>query len=119
LAHRQDIDRAITAHGLWKQRLAAAISSGSGDFTVAQVQADDRCEFGKWLQDLVPDLRDSEKGRSVRDMHAAFHAEAGRILGLALASRVADATAALAPGGRYSMLTGRLTVALMQWKAVL
>ena len=46
------ITHAIASHAKWKYRLRQAIDTGMSDWTVAEVRADDRCEFGEWLRDL-------------------------------------------------------------------
>ena len=41
------IKSAIGAHGMWKVRLDQAIEKGSSEYTVAGVQVDNQCAFGK------------------------------------------------------------------------
>ncbi len=116
--YSESIDKALSAHGLWKQRLLAAITNGSCEFSVAQVQVDNRCEFGKWFYSLPQDFRNSEQGVLIQRLHAEFHAEAARVLGLALAGRKNDATQALVLGSYYTKISGQLSMALTEWKHV-
>ena len=116
MSYGYEISKAITAHGQWKQRLVLAIARGTSELTVGQVQSDTRCEFGQWFYALPAALRDSKQGKNIRDLHAAFHTEAGAILALALSGRAAQAEKALEPGGAYTRLSGQMVTALTQWK---
>ena len=110
------IEKAIAAHGMWKQRLLSAIKSGTSDFTVAQVQVDDRCDFGKFFYGLPSDVRESEQGRRIQQLHASFHRGASLILDLALKGEREQALQALSAGSPYDQLIGELGAALRQWK---
>jgi len=110
------IDKAIAAHGMWKQRLLAAIESGRSDFTVEQVSVDNRCDFGKFFYGLSEELRSSEHGRRIQQLHAGFHTAASEILGLALTGSRDRAHQALSSGSVYDRLTHDLAEALRTWK---
>ncbi|HPH98493.1 MAG TPA: CZB domain-containing protein [Anaerolineaceae bacterium] len=113
---QSEIDKALLAHGAWKQRLSSAINSGSSDFQVTQVQVDNLCEFGRWFYSLPEANRTSAGCQKIQKLHADFHAEAARILDLAITGRKDEAVAALAPGSRFTSLSGQLMMALNQWK---
>jgi hypothetical protein len=49
---RDEIDQAIVAHGLWKQRLLSAVTQSANVFQLAQVQVNNGCDFGKWFYGL-------------------------------------------------------------------
>ena len=98
----EEIDKAIGAHGMWKNRLNHAIQAGSSDYTVAGVKPDNLCAFGKWLHGLPPSAKDSQSWNDIRVMHAEFHAEAARVLDLALDGKKAEATSVLATGSRFA-----------------
>jgi hypothetical protein len=119
MAYSDEIDKAIAAHGMWKQRLLEAITSGSSEFGVGQIQVDNRCDFGKWFYGLPPALRETDQDQKIQKLHAAFHREAARVLDLALKGRKDEAMQALSPGNPYARLTGQLTIALTQWKQIL
>jgi hypothetical protein len=116
MGYSEEIDQAIAAHGLWKQRLHSAVTKGASVFRLAQVQVDNGCDFGKWFYDLPEAVQETEPGQSIRQLHAAFHMEAARILLLALNGHVAEAEQALAPGNLYARLSEQLTMALTGWK---
>lgn len=112
----EQIDRALIAHGAWKQRLFQAIQTGKSEFNPTIVQTDNRCEFGAWLYSQSGEVRQSPQWNKVRQLHADFHREAARVLTLALQGRRKEAEAAVAAGSVFHQLTGQLTVALGQWK---
>ena len=119
MERRDEVERAISAHCEWKQRLAAAIASGSSDFRVSEVTADDRCDFGRWLLGLPQQLQQTIEGEMVRKIHRQFHSEAGRVLALALSGRRDDASEAMNPMSRYAALSSQLVRSMEQWKMAL
>ena len=52
-------DKAVFAHSQWKHRLREAIKTGESEWTVAEVRADDRCDFGEWLDQLPASKKSS------------------------------------------------------------
>jgi hypothetical protein len=116
MGYSEEIDQAIAAHGLWKQRLHAAVTKGASVFRLAQVQVDNGCDFGRWFYGLPAALQEAEQGQAIRHLHAAFHTEAARILHLALNEHVAEAEQALEPGQLYAQLSAQLMQALTGWK---
>jgi len=118
MAHKDEISKAVGAHGMWKQRLAAAISSGTSDFTIDKVRPDNNCAFGKWLHGLPASEKTSEHWTSVQALHAQFHQEASEVLKLALVGMQEDATKAMSIGSSFALTSARLTGAMMAWAAV-
>jgi hypothetical protein len=112
--YSEQITKALTAHGAWKHRLNQAIAAGTSEFTVVQTQADNRCDFGRWLYSLPADLRSTNLAINIQRLHAAFHAEAARILDLALRGQKQEALKALESSGAYSHTSGQLVLALRQ-----
>lgn len=115
----QDPDKivhAIAAHAKWKFRLREAIETGTSEWTVNEVQKDDRCDFGMWLQALPADERKSEHWETVRQLHAQFHKEAAEVLRLALAGRRQEAEAAIAQGSQFAKTTTKLTITMTAWR---
>ena len=110
------ITAAISAHSLWKQRLQQAAESGASDFKPENVSKNNLCDFGKWLQSLPPESRNSPNFTEVDTLHAEFHKLAGHILHLAVGDQKQAATAALAPNAELGRLSSRLTQALLQWR---
>ena len=109
------IESAISAHGLWKGRLRAAIQSGTSDLTVMAVRADDQCTFGKWLHKLNAEGRKSPSYSTCRELHAQFHKEAADVLALALAGKRQEAANAIGPSSVFSKTSANLTRAMVAW----
>jgi hypothetical protein len=110
------IDNAIAAHAKWKWRLQEAIATGKSQWHVADVRTDRACEFGKWLRTLPPTQLLSVYCKQVRTLHAEFHLIAAEVLGLALAGRKAEATAAMGSGSRFLTVSSNLIMALSAWQ---
>jgi len=116
MANIDEINKAIGVHGMWKQRLREAIDTGRSDFTVERVRPENLCDFGKWLHALPPTDKVSPQWKTVQDLHAKFHLEASRILGLAISGKTQDAEKALAPNSPFGDASGKLTISMMTWK---
>lgn len=116
MANPEEIKKAIGAHGLWKQRLRDAIDKGKSEFTVERVKPDNLCDFGKWLYSLPPAERNTDNWKKIQQLHAEFHQEAARILGLALGNQKSQAESGIAPNSKFATLSSTLTAAMMAWQ---
>jgi methyl-accepting chemotaxis protein len=112
----QHIDKAIAAHGAWKIRLKDAIHTGTSAVTAETAASDNHCAFGKWFYDIPAEIRESDTGRTVHDLHAGFHTAAGKVLALALAGKKQEAEAELERGSEFATVSARLISVLMEWK---
>ena len=112
---KEQIKAAVGAHGLWKGRLKNAIDTGKADVTVADVQSDHNCAFGKWLQGLDASQMSCASCKACKDLHAKFHMAAASVLALALAGKKQEALKALAVDSQFGKLSVQLTNALMAW----
>ncbi len=113
----EQIDKAVGVHGLWKGRLFDAARTGTSEFDPAVVAHDDKCDFGKWLYEAVPEKdRQSEYYPTVKELHARFHRTASRILELAVSGNKAEALVELGTDGEYAALSHELSSTLMDWK---
>lgn len=52
----------------------------------------------------------------IKDLHAQFHEEAGKVLDLALRGKKADAEKAMSMDSKYRELSGALTREMMNWQ---
>ena len=111
------IDRAILAHSGWKERYGDASAPAGSALSVAQVAADNSCEFGQWFYGLPTDFQVSEQGAKVQKLHAAFHAEAANILTMATSKQ--STTTALDSRRHYLSLSNQLIAALREWETTL
>jgi len=112
----REIDRAIAAHGHWKDHLRAAIESGATEFPIAAIRGDDSCEFGKWL--YGPTISGEEKRSldysKITDLHAHFHNVAGRVVELAVGGNRADAE--ILQRRDFDLASEKLIGAMVAWK---
>ena len=112
---KDQITAAIGAHSLWKGRLISAIDTGTSEFDPANVDPDNRCEFGKWLhQTIDPASKASPDYVDIKSLHATFHKEAARILRLAVGGKKDEARTLL--NGDYAKMSTQLVQKLSEWK---
>lgn len=117
---KEEIDKAIGAHGLWKQKLRTAIETGDSDADPEMVKQDCNCAFGKWLHERIPtENRESPFYQEIVDIHAAFHCEAGSILEMALSGRVEQASERMKLGSAFLKISSDLTKKMKEWQASL
>lgn len=117
--YSDQINKALLAHGAWKQRLQSVVDVGTSEFSVSQVQVDNHCDFGKWFYGLPTGLRSTDHAGKIQTLHAEFHKEAARILDLALQGKKDQVQKALGQGEKYSLASGQLALALKQWERAL
>lgn len=113
---KQNIDKAIASHGMWKMRLKNAIKTHSTEFEVAFVKSPHHCDFGKWLNNDKFELAKFSEYNEIVDLHKELHVETARIMELALAAKDSEAAASLVVGSKFSTLSSKLTIAMMNWK---
>ncbi len=83
------------------------------------LKKDNECQFGKWLYSLSPAEMGTEDYQKVKALHADFHRIAGQILEMALTNKKAEALKMIDVGGAYIGATGKLVIALNNWKSKL
>ena len=86
------------------------------EFSVPLVRDDNPCDFLKWFYKLPFDIRKSDLGTNIQQYHADFHTEAAKISQLALKGKKEDALQLLEAGSKYASISGKLYLALKQWK---
>ena len=115
---KEEITKAIGAHGMWKARLKSAIDTGKTDASVADVGKDNVRAFGQWLYGSTVDATTKSSGefKEVQKLHAEFHKVAAQVLQLALQGKKAEADKMMAQGSAFTDVSGRLTSAMMRWQ---
>jgi hypothetical protein len=113
----RQLDKAISAHAMWKIRLREAIDTGKSEWSPDKVRLDNLCDFGKWLYSLP----DSEKGSGnwiqVQKLHAEFHIVAAKVLQWALEGRKTEAEAAMnTSGSEFKVASALLINTMSEWK---
>ena len=71
----EDLEQAIGAHEVWKQRLRDTLRSGRSEIPATTACRHDLCNFGQWLDktiDAVPP-QDRAPYEVVNDLHIRFH----------------------------------------------
>ena len=117
---KDEIDKAIGAHGAWKQKLRTAIETGECESTPERVKQDNNCSFGKWLHERIDaSSKSSVYYKEALNLHAEFHKEAGRILEIALNGDKDDAKALLQIGSNFAKTSANLTKKLQEWQSTL
>ena len=121
MANIEELDKAISAHGMWKSRLQLAIATGETDTPVETMQQDNQCAFGKWLYSPIVASIDkaSIHYETVKVLHAEFHQLAARVATLALDGKQGEARKMLSNYGEFAVVSSKLTRAMMEWKEVL
>jgi len=111
-----DIEEAIGNHARWMSLLRDAILQAPPTVDVTEVQAEDQCEFGKWLHGsrLSGEDRASAVYQEVNRLHADFHRLAAQVVELAVSGKPRDAYDLLY--GEYITMSGRLAIAMRAWQ---
>ncbi len=114
---QDEIKKAIGAHGMWKSRLLTAIETGKSEFAPDQIRHDNQCDFGRWLYGaaLAASAKQAPEYEACRRLHAEFHQEAAKVLGLALAGHKDKALSAMSNTGSFADISGHLTGAMFKW----
>ena len=116
----REIEKAIAAHGQWKQKLRNAIDTGQSESTPERVKQDNNCSFGKWLHGRIdPAVKSMPHYQEIVALHAEFHKAAGHVLELALQGAKEEAKALIGLGSDFSKLSSRLTAKMKEWQAAL
>ena len=112
-----EVSKAISAHGMWKQTLRSAIDTGECSSTPEKVRQDCNCSLGKWLLTRIdPELHKQEIYKEIVEIHAKFHIEASQILTLALSRKIDEANKRIKLGSEFSQLSSQLISKLSQWQ---
>ncbi len=112
----QQLQKAIAAHGAWKQRLRSAIATGKTAFQLADVRKDDCCDFGRWLYSCQGSHRESPHWDCVRGHHATFHKEAAEVLQEAIEGDPGKATeAVISAASPFRAACHNLSEAISAW----
>ena len=110
------IQKAITAHGVFKVRLGQMVESGGTEMTAAIAASDNQCPLGQWLYGGIdPADKASPHYQMVKDLHATFHRAAGEVVALSLARKRTEALAAMEMGSTFKQTSAKLVIALTTW----
>jgi len=112
---KQQITAAIAAHHAWTGRLKTAAEYGRSSVDVETTAKEDVCPIGIWLtREISASLKARPLYARCRSLHAQFHREAARVLGMALA-RDTLAKDELAEGSAFTAVASELRRTLYDW----
>jgi len=75
-----NFDQAISAHSQWKQTLTSYVAKPDGSMKPSDVQADNRCDLGKWLYGEGEQYKTLAEYLTLKEEHAKFHKAAAEII---------------------------------------
>jgi hypothetical protein len=118
MSFKEEITKAIGAHGMWKAHLRSAIETGKTDASITDVGKDNVCAFGQCLcgSHLDAAARSTGEFKEVQKLHAEFHKAAAHVLQLAVQGKKAEADKMMAQDSVFVDVSGRLTSAMMHWQ---
>jgi hypothetical protein len=114
---KEEIERAIGDHALWKARFKSVLETKVPMTSIDSAAKDDRCDFGDWLHGaaLSSEEKSSLRFLNVDRLHSEFHLEAAQFLALAVADNHQEALASIAPGGMFHEASAKLISAMLEW----
>jgi methyl-accepting chemotaxis protein len=113
---KEQIQKAITAHGIFKVRVGQVVETGGNDMTAAVAASDNQCPLGQWLYTgLDTTAKASPHYASVKELHATFHHAAGEVVALSAARKRTEALSAMEFGSTFKQASAKLVVALSGW----
>jgi hypothetical protein len=113
---KEEIDKGMAVHSRWKERLLDAISNQRTELNPELIKTEKNCEFGRWLTGLEKEGTQSEDYKTIKALHIEFHKTASEILSLAARGKRQEALNKFQSGGQYSIISGKLVLALRAWK---
>ncbi|WP_041193493.1 CZB domain-containing protein [Candidatus Symbiobacter mobilis] len=109
----QRVQAAIESHFAWFDRIKQTITSGTSEFTPAEVAVTETCDLGHWLQESFRSYcPDPAVMAAIERVHHEFHLRASAALDIALRGDNSTACRAIALGSELSNLSGKLVVLL-------
>jgi hypothetical protein len=113
---KDQIQKAITAHGVYKVRFVFLVETGSNDMPAAAASSDLRCPIGEWLYNgLTAEDRAGTHYKTVKELHAAFHRACGEVMAISLAHKRTEALEAMGMGSTFKVTSSKLVTALSDW----
>ncbi|HAL56420.1 MAG TPA: hypothetical protein DCP63_08095 [Bacteroidetes bacterium] len=109
------LDRAMSAHNLWKSRLRTAIEGGEIP-DERKTGADDLCDLGKWLYGgESTEYHSLLEFADLKSKHAQFHMAAARVIGMIRKGKTTGALGELR-SGEYAKASTSVILAIKALK---
>ncbi len=113
---QDEIRKAISAHGGWKNKLRTIAETGQSEVTVEHVRADNNCAFGKWLHTRIePGYKQSPHYQNALKLHAEFHVEAAKVLAHGIKGEKEQAFELMSLSSDFTQISAKLTKELSTW----
>jgi hypothetical protein len=113
---QEQIQKAITAHGVFKVRIGQLVESGGNEMTPSVAGSDNQCPLGQWLYNGIDSAaKASPHYVTVRDLHATFHKAAGEVVALSASRKRTEALEAMEMGSTFKQASAKLVIALTNW----
>jgi Chemoreceptor zinc-binding domain len=106
------IDTALAAHAAWKQRFSQFMA-GTIDLDPEQVEQNNVCVFGKWLEGESAHQLPPQDYELVNRLHIQFHRVAAAIVRLKKEGHIEEAQAHLRIGGDFPKASAQLNNCLI------
>lgn len=108
------IDKAVTAHSLWRSKLRDAINTGvvPDENTVG---VDNLCDLGKWIYGEGVKYSSLPEYAEVKSLHQKFHQTAGATIRLIKSGKKPEALKSL-DAGDFSQASNAVVLALGKLK---
>jgi diguanylate cyclase (GGDEF)-like protein len=115
---REQVEATIATHYYWLDRMREAVATGRTELDLAEVEREDLCPIGVWLNSTISEaLRNMPLYYVTKYRHAVFHRSMARLLAAALA-RQPEAAMSLEPDGDFTKVASSLLKSFRDWLAV-
>jgi methyl-accepting chemotaxis protein len=112
-----DFNKAVIAHGKWKDRLQDFANGTGGSLDPDVVGRDDRCEFGTWLHGDGATTKNMPSYAAVVSSHATFHRHAAEIVRRIKAGSIEEVKGMLAdPNSAYARASREVILTMSRLK---
>ena len=109
-----NFDSAIQSHASWKMKLTNYLSSPDGSIQADELEKDDQCELGKWIQSESANLGGESTFQELKQLHSAFHKVAAGLVRRADAGENVSAEVALGGESEYSQQSMRIVSLILE-----
>jgi len=111
-----DFNQAISAHFLWKFKLAAYLAKPDRSLYAETLAAEDLCALDQWIEGEGKKHVDSPEFTKLVEDHARFHAAVREIINKVDAGEKVNNEAALGANSAYAAASNGIVLSLMKLK---
>lgn len=106
----ENLERGIRTHSHWVGALIRYLESG-GEPPADLTLDEQHCEIGRWIAEASREYADRDAFERLREVHAAFHACAHKVVALAESGDTHGAFDLMKPDGEFARLSMALILA--------